>query len=161
MRIRVNCRGQKVPTTVKSNKVIMHWMWAALRKCWWVHWLHRENCFSDLSSQFHRWIWASAQHKVFQPPTSSLESQLLLSLSVPSVQWTKVCCSWSLRQSSPHLQWVPSGSGVSRGQARVSKQEVMTTRVGWDLLQLYWPRNKSFGALSCAFFWWERSYIWK
>lgn len=57
-------------------------------------------------SPSHRWTWASLQPKVFLPHTPICRSQLLLGPSVAWEPWTKVCCSWGLKLSSPLPGWV-------------------------------------------------------
>lgn len=57
-------------------------------------------------SPSRRWTWASLQPKVFPPHTPICRSQLLLSPSVAWEPWTKVCCSWGLKLSSPLPGWV-------------------------------------------------------
>lgn len=57
-------------------------------------------------SPSRRWTWASLQPKVFPPHTPICRSQLLLSPSVAWEPWTKACCSWGLKLSSPLPGWV-------------------------------------------------------
>lgn len=94
------------PTTGKTTKVVTCWRRGTPGKCKWPRVEYTEIGFPELSFLYARWIWASAQMMAFRPLVPSSKSKLLLTPSVPYELWTKVCCSWNPRLSSPHPQWV-------------------------------------------------------